>query len=88
MPRQPLPDGTSVAHGASWVPCCDICGWIGLDTWTEGDARTGVFRHASGRQHRENIAPRHPPVGQSENLNVLPGGFFARILAEHRGGVS
>lgn len=25
-----------------------------------------------------------PVLGQSENLNILPGGFFSGLLAQHR----
>lgn len=63
MSADPLPRGMSIVRSASHVPCCDLCGWIGKDAWTDGDARSAAKAHARGAEHRENEAnasPRSP----------------------------
>lgn len=75
--REPVPDqsalprGTSIVAGASFVPCCDLCGWIGKDAWNEGDARAAVTAHARGQTHRQNDPP---PVGGMARVEVCAAG--------------
>jgi hypothetical protein len=63
-----LPKGTSIVEGASFIPCCDVCGWIGKDCWSEGDARSAVKAHARGQEHQLNTRPmpKERPVKRKE----------------------
>ena len=54
MPRVTLPLAVSVHEGASYVPCCDLCGWIGPDCWTPGDAHQTALAHARSDEHLAN----------------------------------
>lgn len=50
----PLPRWTSIVRGQSFVPCCDLCGWVGADRWTEADARKACRDYARTKRHRED----------------------------------
>jgi hypothetical protein len=50
-----LPRGVSVVEGASFVPTCDLCQWIGKDCWTRADAEKAARAHARSAIHRENV---------------------------------
>jgi len=47
-------DGTSIHEGASFVPCCDRCQWIGPDHWTRQAAVRALAVHRLTAEHREN----------------------------------
>lgn len=63
--KRPLSQGLSIVHGGSYVPCCDYCGWVGKDYWTEGDALRAASAHSRSKLHRENLpAESSRTVGQ------------------------
>jgi hypothetical protein len=44
-----LPPQVYIVRGASHVPVCDRCGWIGKDRWTEREARKLALAHECPR---------------------------------------
>lgn len=54
MPSSELPRGMSIVMLGSFVPCCDLCGWIGRDEFERSKAEEACQAHARTAEHLEN----------------------------------
>jgi hypothetical protein len=68
-----IPRWTSVHVGASFVPCCDLCGWIGKDRWTEVDANRACRDHARTKRHMEDAQAYSRAMIREATRKSIPG---------------
>jgi hypothetical protein len=55
------------------VPTCDLCGWIGKDRWTMGDARKACHDHARTKRHHEDATWIAREEIKSATRQSIPG---------------